>query len=332
MPAPPAKPRRPRRRRPAHDADPLGRLLVKYDEQGRPVRDDKGRQIFWVIGEGGHLRRLVFPIQPDDGDDEPLLEHPPQDARKRDRRPFGGGDGPPDDLPAPLKIKPAPGQRRPPKTPAGTWEDDDDLLGEVSAIVGKDRRDRKARGRAIVNELRSMAARWLGRDLTEKEDDRLQALALGQKKIRRALGEIASRKTADRTPPTKASAIVLELLTWRHGLTYPAVREMQLPRKAKPVARDFTALVLKYEADQPLLDAETGTPVKDNNDRPILVRPPVCNERGQPIVWVPDEHGQPSRAYGVLDEHGQLQPFVAGEPLPRRRVKAARPRVKMIFR
>jgi hypothetical protein len=235
--------------------------------------------------------------------------------------------------------------------PAGTWEDDDDLRAEVSAIVGKDCRDRKASGPAIIKELRSMAGRWLGRPLTAKEHDRLQALTLGQQKIRRALG----RDPASRTQPVKASAIVRELLSWRHNLTDPDVRKMQLPRKPKPVAHDFTALVLKYESYEPFLDADgkpathgdgrlilvpaaqprldaDGKPTRDKEGRIILIRRPICDDDGRPILWVPDEHGQPSRPYGVLDEHGQLRPYIAGEPLPRRRVKAVRPPVKMIFR
>ena len=280
---------------------------------GRPRRQPapahKGRPAFWTLGEDGQLRRLVLP------------------AGSVSRKfLLGEGDGPPADLPAPLKIKSSPGQRRPPKPPAGTWEDDDDLLDAVSAIVGKDRRDRSD---AMVEELRSMATRWLGRALTVQEDARLEALTLGRK---RSTTASLGRSLDAKTQRTKASAIVLELLTWRHSLTYPAVRKMQLPREPKPIAYDFTALVLKYEAEQPLLDAETRKPVKDEKGRPILVQPPVCDEQGQPILWVPDERGQPSRAYGALDEHGQLQPFVAGEPRPRRKAKAVRPRVKMIFR
>jgi hypothetical protein len=200
--------------------------------------------------------------------------------------------------------------------PAGTWEDDDDLLAEVSAIVGKDRRDRKVSGPAIVKELRSMAGRWLGRTLTAKEHDRLRALTLGQLKIRRALGR---DDTVSRTQPLKASAIVRELLSWRHNVTDPDVRRLQRSLR-EPVAYDVTALVLKYEAEQPVLDADRK-PVTDKDGRPILIRPPVFDEKGEPILWVPDEHGQPSR------------PYVAGEPLPRRPVKTVRPRVKkMIFR
>ena len=246
-----------------------------------------------MIDEDGQLRRLAFPIQRGDGD--------------REGRPFGGGDGPPDDLPAPLKIKPAPGQRRPPKTPAGTW-DDDDLRAKVEAIVGKDRRDREGADFDAV-------CRLIGQKPTPKQKRRLYKLVFGAGKW--VLGE-------------RPSVIAREIKAMRHSLTYPAVRNMQAALH-KPVAQDVKALVLKYEAEQPLLD-EHGRPVEDEIGRPILVRPPVCDEQGRPIWWVPDERGQPSRPYGVLDERGQVEPYIASEPRPRRRVKAARPRVKMIFR
>jgi Phage integrase family len=147
VPVPPAKPRRPRRRQPAADANPLRRLPVKH---------------FWVIDEGGHLRRLVFPTT-------------------WVRRAFpGDSDGPPADLPPPLKIKPRGRQRRPPKTPAGTWEDDGDLLAEVSAIVGKDSRDRKASGPAIIKELRERGG--------EKKPRRVKAFTKAWKNACRAAG------------------------------------------------------------------------------------------------------------------------------------------------
>lgn len=313
-------------RRPVPAPDPLRRLLVKYDERGDPVCDDDGRPIFWVIDEGGQLRRLVFPIQPDDEDD-----------KRRQRRPFGAGGGPPDDLPAPLKI--TTGRRgQPPKTPAGTWEDDGLIKQVADCLMGPDKigtlRDREyyADDAEVVNNtldrLFLLAEHVLGHPPTREEKADLKRFAFGGTGKRSGI-----RKRAE-----SAYDIARYLLERRHRLTAPAVRRM-LSRK--PNVYDFTALVLKYEAERPLLD-ETGKPVRydadgklttDDNGRPIIVvRPPICDEDGRPILWVPDEHGQPSRAYGVLDEHGQLQPFAAGEPLPRRRVKAVRPPVKMIFR
>lgn len=285
---------------------------MKNDDRGQPVCDDHGRPIFWVVDEDGQLRRLVFLIQPEDRD--PADRHP-------EGRPFGEGDGPPDDLPAPLKIKPAPGQRRPPQTPAGTW-DDDDLRAKVEAIVGKDRRDREGADFAAV-------CRLVGRKPTPKQKQRLRKLVFG--------GTTASGK---RVLGERPSVIAREIKAMRHSLTYPAVRDMQAALH-KPVAQDVTALVLKYEAELPLLDEdgkrvaldENGKLVTGKDGPPVLVRPPVCDEDGRPILWVPDEHGQPSRPYGVLDEHGDVEPYIAGEPRPRRRGKFVRPPVeKMIFR
>lgn len=195
-------------------------------------------------------------------------------------------------------IEPLRGRGQPPKTPAGTWEDDD-LFDKVKAILG-DLDERQHNGPEVADALCLLAREVLGRQRFKNEHrDVLRSLALKATALKVASLEITR-----------------QLRVWQHDLTDPAVRRMQ---SRKPVAHDFTALVLKYEAEQPLLD-EHGKPVCDEDGRPILVRPPVCDDEGQPILWVPDEHGHPSR------------PYVTGEPLPRRPMKAVRPRVKMIFR
>jgi hypothetical protein len=218
------------------------------------------------------------------------------------RSEFAGG---PPDLPAPTPSGGREGRQRgrgrPPKTPNGTWEDVDDLFNAVTDILG-DTDDRAERGTEITEALGRVAHEFLGADLlTEKRRKRVQFLA------RKA---VAGKISTDE--------IVRELLVWRHDLTDPAVREMQ-KRLRVPVAHEFTTLVLKYESVRPLRDAD-GKPVRGKDGRRILVQPPVCDEKGRPILWVADEHGHPSR------------PYVAGEPLQRRPLKTVRPRVKMIFR
>lgn len=225
---------------------------------------------------------------------------------KKVRSEFPGG--PPADLPAPgTKYMPS-GRGQPPKVPAGTWEDDDDLFKAVKAILG-DYDDRAHGGTEISEALCRLAREVLGPEKFPK--DRRKRKPKDREKILRLLAQKAVARKG-----VASDEIVRQLRGWQHDLTDPAIRRMQ---SRKPVVHDFTALVLKYEAEEPLLD-EHGKPMKDKKGRPILVRPPVCDEQGLPILWVPDEHGQPSR------------PYVAGEPLPRRPVKTVPPRVKMIFR
>jgi hypothetical protein len=201
----------------------------------------------------------------------------------------------------------------------------------VRDIIGS--RDERAELDAEdYRDLKRLANRVLARKLTSEEEMILRRLCYGTgdaqpAQPRRARGR---RPAHDDEPlrPEKPSVIARHLLAWRFNVTDPDVRRMQ---SHKCVAQDFTALVLKYGAEQPVLDAD-GKPVTDENGRPIQVQPPVCDNDGRPILWVPDEHGEPSRPYGVLDDHGRPRPFVVGEPLPRRPVKAVRPRVKMIFR
>jgi hypothetical protein len=211
---------------------------------------------------------------------------------------FPGG---PPNLPPALPSTVPRGRGRRPKATNGTWEDDDSLAADVSAIVGS-RDERSEMGAEVYQSLERLTGRSLARRLTSEEKKILRRLFYGTPEVR----------------PGKASVIVRQILVWRHNVTDPDVRRMQRSLR-EPVAHDFTSLVLKYEAEQPLLDAD-GKPAKDEDGRPILVRPPVCDDDGQPILWVPDEHGQPSR------------PHVPGERHPGLRVDVVRPRVKMIFR
>jgi hypothetical protein len=207
-------------------------------------------------------------------------------------------------------IEPQRGRGRPPKRSNGTWEDDD-LLSEVRAIVGS-RSDRKDDadddGADRLDALCRLASRELGgQELTPKQQRTLRKLLFGGD------GRSGNRKSAE-----KASVIERQLLVWRHGVTDPAVRRMQRSLH-EPVTHELTSLVLKYETERPVVGAD-GKPAMDDDGRPILERLPVCDRDGQPILWVPDEHGQPSR------------PYVPGEPLPRRTIKKVRRPVTMIFR
>jgi hypothetical protein len=112
-------------------------------------------------------------------------------------------------------IEPVRGRGQPPKTPAGTWEDDD-LPDTVEAILG-DPDDRADRGTEIREALCRVARDALGpeRFTVERED----VLKLARKAI---AGKIASLE------------IVRQLRVWQHDLTDPAVRRMQSRKTARP--------------------------------------------------------------------------------------------------
>lgn len=91
-------------------------------------------------------------------------------------------------------------------SPTGDWVDSDYLARRVATIVG--RHDERADdGAEILDALRRLVRRVLGRKLTRDEDDKLRTITLGTPE-----------------PPFVITRVLLE---WRHGLSTRAVRRMQ---------------------------------------------------------------------------------------------------------
>jgi hypothetical protein len=136
--------------------------------------------------------------------------------------------------------------------------DPDDTRDQSILWVPNDRADRRD---VIRDSLCRLAREFLGPEQFTEERERVMKSLASRAVARKGIG---------------ADEIERQLLVWRYSLTDPAVRKSRLPydhdthrRKAKPVAHDFTALVLKYEAQRPLLDAETGKPVKGRTAGPF---------------------------------------------------------------
>lgn len=119
-----------------------------------------------------------------------------------------------------LEDKPH-GRGQPRKLPNGTWEDDD-LVTEVSAVIGRPS-DRTCDGAALFEEMCALANRVLPKKLTSAQRRKLWTLIFGGER----------RKPR---PPEKASVIVRQLRAWRHDLTDPQIRKMEasLNSKARP--------------------------------------------------------------------------------------------------
>jgi hypothetical protein len=131
-------------------------------------------------------------------------------------------------------IEPLRGRGQPPKVPAGTWEDDDQLAADVQDIIG--RRDERAELDAeAYDDLKRLADRVLGRQLTSDEETILRRLCYGtgDAQLAKPRGARGRRPVHNDEPlrPEKANVIARHLLAWRHNVTDPDVRRMQRSRR-----------------------------------------------------------------------------------------------------